>query len=139
MILFLARLSLVEWDHRFWIRISSEQWARLSCSRASITNLFVIFTAARGTVSSLYFLLVALDDRSHRTERLCKNRRERREVALHPRRAKQGQSLALAFRRSAGTGAYVEIHEDSEHRRNARSRAQQIFSQALSRRRPNSD
>ena len=29
---------------------------------------------------------------------------------------------------------YVEIHEDSEHRRNARSRAQQIFSQALTRR-----
>ena len=30
----------------------------------------------------------------------------------------------LAFRRSAGTGVYIEIHEDSEHRRNARSRAQ---------------
>jgi len=27
---------------------------------------------------------------------------------------------------------YIEIHEDSEHRRNTRSRAQQIFSQALS-------
>ncbi len=51
---------------------------------------------------------------------------------MHPRRAKQGHSLALAFRRSAGTGVYIEIHEDSEHRRNARSRAQQIFSQALS-------
>jgi hypothetical protein len=49
-------------------------------------------------------------------ESLGKNRRERREVA---------------FRRRTGTGVYVEIHEDSEHRRNARSRAQQIFSQAL--------
>ncbi len=29
------------------------------------------------------------------------------------------------------TGVYVEIHEDSEHRRNARSRAQQFLSQAL--------
>src|SRR5712692_1972350 len=37
----------------------------------------------------------------------------------------------VAFRRGAGTGVYVEIHEDSEHRRNARSRAQQTFSQAL--------
>jgi hypothetical protein len=37
--------------------------------------------------------------------------------------------------RSAGaqeTAVYVEIHEDSEHRRNERSRAQQIFSQSLS-------
>ncbi len=31
----------------------------------------------------------------------------------------------------AGTGVYIDIHEDSEHRRNARSRAQQVFSQAL--------
>ncbi len=30
------------------------------------------------------------------------------------------------------TGVYIEIPEDPEHRRNARSRAQQIFSQALS-------
>ena len=41
-----------------------------------------------------------------RTESLGKNCRERRWVA---------------FRRSAGTAVYIEIHEDSEHRRNARS------------------
>jgi len=99
---------------------------------------------------------------------LRKNRRERREVALHPRRAKQGRlrprpallalgysPLALASRRSTGpfrperNGAQAlpgaspkdgtsnrsvccnVIHQGSEHRRNATSRAQQIFSQRL--------
>jgi ergosterol biosynthesis ERG4/ERG24 family protein len=40
------------------------------------------------------------------------------EFVKKPSRAKE-----VAFRRSAGTGVYIEIHEDSEHRRKARSRA----------------
>ncbi len=74
-----------------------------------------------------------------------------RTFSLRPRRAKQGPSLALAFHRaqdrfagseterkprkgeSQGRDEQPGVHEDSEHRRNARSRAQQIFSQALTR------
>ncbi len=66
-----------------------------------------------------------------RGERLCKNRRERREVAFRRsagpfRRERNGAQAPKGRvpRMGRATGVYVEIHEDSEHRRNARSRVQ---------------
>ena len=50
------------------------------------------------------------------------------------RRERNGASgpKGRASRMGRATGVYMEIHEDSEHRRHARSRAQRIYSQALS-------
>ncbi len=66
--------------------------------------------------------IVASEGRSHFAG--AQERFARSETARKPR---QGR----VSRMTRATGVYSEIHEDPEHRRNTRSQAQQIFSQAL--------
>ncbi len=54
---------------------------------------------------------------------------ERRSVSPGAKRREALKGRVSRMRRA--TGVYIEIPGDPEHRRNARSRAQQIFSQAL--------